>query len=141
MLLPYEWFQKLGPLDERYARHDGYLFTLGLARHCKFVYVPEPIAEYRIHPVSVSRVASRRERLQDLEGVYADVLTAIAHLPAETQREIKQHWYTKLLRRRVRAEIDEGRRFKAISTLVYGIASHPRSIGDTWHLAQLILRT
>jgi hypothetical protein len=140
MLMPLEEVEQAGWLDERFGIHDGYLMTLRLAQRLRFAYVAEPTVEYRIHPVSVSRVATRRARLHDLEAVYQEVLNAAAQLPPKESARIRAAWQWKLLKRRIRAEADEGRRVKALTRLLYGTVSHPANMRDSWQLARWILK-
>jgi glycosyltransferase involved in cell wall biosynthesis len=134
MLMRLDLVQRAGYMDESHPKYDGYLLSLSLARLTRFVYTFEPLAEYRVHAQGDSRSFSSREGLRHLMGAHEAARRQTADLPAESQRQIEAAWRRKLLRQQVRAELDEGRRFRAMLHIVRALAANPAIVRDAGQL-------
>lgn len=135
MLIPYDLIEAAGFLDPRFPKHDGFILTLHLAKMAQFAYVPEPLAEYRVHEEGDSKSFSARARLGYLEGVYSEVIRLTQHLPPRELRRIKTAWHLRLLHRSMNADLEERRRVRAWFRALAGLIRHPRSIRELLRLA------
>lgn len=105
MLASRKLAEQIGFLDSRFPKHDGYIFTLRLARHTPFAYVGEPLAEYRVHPAGDSKTFNAYDRLDYLTSVADEVFRLVDDLPPEDVQRIRAIWFYRLLRARFRADI------------------------------------
>ncbi|RME59922.1 glycosyltransferase [Candidatus Parcubacteria bacterium] len=104
MLAPRQLAEQVGFLDKRYPKHDGYIFTLRLARKARFVYVAEPLAEYRVHPAGDSKTFNDRQRLAYLDSVAEEVFRLVDGIPPQDVQRIRAIWFYRLLRLRFRID-------------------------------------
>ena len=138
MLIRYDLMQRAGFLDERFPKHDGFILTLRLAKYSKFTYVLEPLAEYRVHEKGDSKSLSTRERLHYLEDVFLEVLKLAEDLPPQEIQWIKTVWFWKLLRWRVLADVEQGKRMKALSHIARGFIRNPGRVRNAWDLVRQV---
>jgi len=92
MLIDFSLLKKVGFLDERFPKYDGYELTLRLAKESPFYYISEPLVDYRVHAESDSRKLSVEQHLRDLRGIYQKMQPLIAHLSKDNKGEIKKSW-------------------------------------------------
>jgi glycosyltransferase involved in cell wall biosynthesis len=137
MLIPYDLIETAGYLDPRFPKHDGFILTLHLAKMAQFAYVPEPLAEYRVHEEGDSRSFSARARLGYLEDVYSEVIRLTKRLPPTELRRIKTAWHLRLLHRRMIADLEEHQRVRAWLRATASLFRHPSSIRE---LLRLVFR-
>lgn len=140
MLIRYDLMQRIGFLDERFPKHDGFILTLRMAKYSKFVYVFEPLAEKRQHEEGDSRSFSARERLHYLRDVFLEVLKLTKDLPFQEIRRVRTEWFWNLLRWQILADIEEHRKIKALWHLAHGFARNPIGVRNAWHLARQVFR-
>jgi GT2 family glycosyltransferase len=126
MLIRYSLLQSVGLLDERFPKHDGFVLTLRLAKRSEFVYVFEPLAEYRVYEGSDSGTFSNAQRRRYLENVYTEVLELSQGLPPQEIQQIKAAWSWRFVRLQMATEIEKGNRMKALWHLGSAIVHNPR---------------
>jgi hypothetical protein len=125
MLIRYNLIQRVGLLDERFPKHDGFVLTLRLAKRSEFVYVLEPLAEHRVYEGSDSGTFSNAQRRHYLEDVYKEVLKLSQDLPPQEIRQIKAAWSWRFARLQMTTEIEKGNRMGALLCLGGAIAHSP----------------
>ena len=125
-----------GCFDERFIHHDGFILTLRLARLTKFVYVPEPVMEKRIHLGGFSKTISRQERIACFEDVLAEILRLATHLPKSERQTIEEVWLRKILKLRISEDLSEGRKLEAAREVVRNFAWSMRRIRTLWNLTR-----
>jgi glycosyltransferase involved in cell wall biosynthesis len=128
MLMRRDLVAEAGFLDERFPRHDGFVLTARLAQACRFQYVAEPLAEYRVHAGGDSRGISPRERAERLAAVWDEVRLLAASRPRRVCRAIDAAWRARLAEWRLRADLLEGRRARALGQLLAAGVRHPASL-------------
>jgi glycosyltransferase involved in cell wall biosynthesis len=135
MLGRYDLIKAAGFLDERFPMHDGFILSVRLAKLTRIVYIPEPLVEKREHVGGVSKALSNRQKAQYFEDVFSEVATLTSHLPPWQQRRITKVWSRKLLTPRVMAEVEAGRKWKALRDVARAFASDP---GNSRNVRSLI---
>jgi glycosyltransferase involved in cell wall biosynthesis len=140
MLARYDLVREAGFFDERFFHHDGFVLTLRLAKLTRFVYVPEPLMEKRVHLGGFSKTISYQERILCFEDILPEIIRLSSELPQSEIQRIKRIWLRKLLKLQVWAAIEEGRRSEALSHVIRGFARDPRNIRTLWSLFRRSLR-
>lgn len=125
MVASYSLAQQVGFLDARFPKHDGFIFTLRLARLCEFAYTQEPLAEYRIHPRGDSKSFDTIARLNYLRQVSDETANICQDLPLLQQRTVAAVWHYRLLRWQFRADRTRGRLWPSIWQMSSSILCHP----------------
>jgi GT2 family glycosyltransferase len=90
MLINCEVLKKVGGLDHRFPKYDGFDLTVRLAKEGPFAYVPAPLVKYRVHPEGDSRSLGIQEHFSDLQGIFAKMSPLLDDIPEEVRRKIKQ---------------------------------------------------
>lgn len=139
MIARYDLIKAAGLLDPAFYHHDGFILSLRLAKLTQFVYVAEPLMEKREHPEGTSKGISRRERVRCFEDVLSEVLGVTAELPAPQKRRIKEIWFQTILRQRVLAELEAGKKSTALLYVAKSFARDPRRISALWKLTRQIM--
>ena len=134
MLMRYDLLKKAGFLDVRFPKHDGFILTLKLAKESPFIYVPEPLTEYRVHEQGDSRSFSGLDRYDYLNAVYQKVLELIKDLPPDQMERIHAQWFWRLLYRRMQAEREQGAPGKALMLFLKTFIQNPGRIRHLLHL-------
>jgi glycosyltransferase involved in cell wall biosynthesis len=96
MLIDYRVLREVGLMDEAFPKYDGFDLTVRLAKRCGFVYVPEPLTEYRVYPTSDSKGLSPKDHLRDLQGIFKKVEPLLTDLPPKERSEITALWLQQL---------------------------------------------
>ena len=135
MLGRYDLIKAAGFLDGRFPMHDGFILSVRLAKFTQFVYIAEPLIEKREHVGGVSKALSNRQKAQYFEDVFSEVATLTSHLPRWQQRRIKKVWSRQLLKPRVMAEVEGGRKWKALLDVARAFATDP---GNSRNVRRLI---
>lgn len=120
--------RRIGLLDRRFRNHDGYIFTLKLAQQSGYSYILDPLVEYRVHSLSMSRLLKSSDRLRDLQDVFSETIQICSRLNNNQLREIRSIWYARLLRLQVRSDIEAGKPISGLWKGVKGMVSHPSFI-------------
>ncbi|HXL26958.1 MAG TPA: hypothetical protein VN952_09755 [Chthoniobacterales bacterium] len=123
MIGRYDLIKAAGFLDERFPVHDGFILSVRLAKLTR--YIPEPLVEKREHVGGVSKALSNRQNARYLEDVFSEVATITSHLLRWQQRRIKKVWSRMLLNPRVMAEVEAGRKWKALLDIARAFARDP----------------
>jgi len=131
MLIDYNLLQKVGFLDARFPKYDGFELTVRLAKRGQFIYLPEPLVEYRVHPASDSRGLKTRDRLHDLEGIYRKMLPLLSDVPESERKEIMTTWSRLLFEFRIREAMEGGKKAKAFLMTLLAI---PRGSANRDHI-------
>lgn len=113
MLIKYDLLKKIGFLDERFPKYDGFELSIELSKRCEFVYIGKPLVEYRVHPESDSKGLTPKEHLHDLEGIYQKIHPLLADISVADKNIIEKGWSKLLLRWRVREAINSGKKVRA----------------------------
>ena len=108
MLIDYQLLKDIGFFDERFPKYDGFDLTLQLAARCQFIYLPEPLVDYRVHDTSDSTGLKPQAHLHDLEGIYQKLTPLLESLPANEQDLIQRAWAKRLFRWRIFEAIQQG---------------------------------
>ena len=101
MLIEYRLLKDIGFFDERLLNYDGFDLTVQLAARCQFVYLPEPLVDYRVHDMSESTHLKPQAHLHDLEGIYQKLTPLLEALPADEHHYVHQAWEKRLFRWRI----------------------------------------
>lgn len=139
MLMDYALLREIGFMDEGFPKYDGFDLTLRLAKRCQFVYVPEPLVEYRVHSASDSKGLEASDHLHDLEAIYEKMLPWLSDLPVVETEEIVKTWYLRLLRFRVRDALERGNRFKAYWMILLEMVKGQVSLQDWRQMLTLVV--
>jgi len=127
MLIDYNLLQDVGFLDARFPKYDGFELTVRLAKRGYFVYVPEPLVEYRVHPASDSKGLKTRDRLDDLEGIYRKMVPLLSDLSAPERKDIVSAWSRQLFELHICETVERGEKGKAflitLSSMFRGVAN------------------
>ncbi|MEP0812124.1 glycosyltransferase family 2 protein [Trichocoleus sp. ST-U2] len=92
MVIDYSLLQKVGFMDERFPKYDGFDLTVRLAKQAQFAYVSEALVEKREYPTSDSKRLAAEEHLHDLEGIYEKILPLLEDIPIAEKRNIQEIW-------------------------------------------------
>jgi hypothetical protein len=106
MIAPLDQVKRIGGLDKRYPKHDGFILTLQLAKIVSYAYVPEPLAEYRLHTGGDSKTYGSTARVGYLESVYERVQDLCDELTPKERKFIDAIWFYRLLRWSWRSNIE-----------------------------------
>jgi glycosyltransferase involved in cell wall biosynthesis len=135
MIGRYDLIKAAGFLDERFPLHDGFVLTARLAKRTRFIYLPEPLMEKREHKGGVSKALSSRQRARYFEDVATEVFEVTSHLPHGQRRRIIKVWSRQILNPRVMAELEAGRKWKALLDIARAFARDP---GNSRNVRSLI---
>ncbi len=138
LMVRYDLVKAVGLFDEGFNHHDGFIFTLRLAKFTQFVYVPEPLMEKRTHPGGFSKTISRQERIRCFEDVLAEILRLSTHLPKAETRVIEEVWLRKILKLRVSEALAAGRKSEALWQVTQNFTWSTRRIGTLWNLTKQV---
>jgi glycosyltransferase involved in cell wall biosynthesis len=100
LVAPYHLIKAAGMFDPNFFHQDGYILTLRLARMAKFVYVPEPLMEKRMHEAGTSKTISVNERIQCFEDIASEVAQLSMNLPPVEQQRIRRIWAERIAKLR-----------------------------------------
>jgi GT2 family glycosyltransferase len=129
MLIDYPLLRKIGFFDVDLPHYDGFELTLRLARQTQFVYLPEPLLDYRMHNTSSSTGLKAKIHLHDLRSIYKIMTPWLRELrPGERERIVKI-WQQRLLRFQLRDAREKKSRMKAYAVLLLIIMRRNRGIG------------
>jgi hypothetical protein len=131
----YDLIKAVGFFDERFPLHDGFILSVRLAVFTRFVYIPEPLMEKREHAAGVSKTLSNRQRARFFEDIAAEVIQLTKHLPPWQRRHIKKAWSRRLLNSRVMAQVENGRKWKALLDMTRAFVRDP---GNSRNLRRLL---
>jgi glycosyltransferase involved in cell wall biosynthesis len=134
MLIDYDLLQEAGFLDVRFPMYDGFDLTVRLAKRCQFLYIPEPLVEYRVYPASASKVLKAKGHLHDLEGIYSKMLSLLSDLPDSDRKEIMAAWSRRIAEFRIREAMEEGEKAKAF---LMALVAMSRGFADRNHLGNM----
>jgi len=135
MIGRYDLIKAAGFLNERFPAHDGFILTVHLAKLTRFVYIPEPLVEKRDHPGGDSKRHSSSETASYFEDVATEVFKVTSHLPPWQRRRIRKVWSRQILNPRVLAELETGRKWKALLDISVAFARDP---GNSRNVRSLI---
>jgi glycosyltransferase involved in cell wall biosynthesis len=88
LIVDYQAVKDAGFMDERFPRYDGLWLTIKLAATCKIAYVNDILLDKRDHATSDSKTLSTHERMQDLTGIYRDLLPLLPLHASEEERAL-----------------------------------------------------
>lgn len=100
LVAPFDLVKTAGTFDPNFYHQDGYILTLRLAKLAKFVYLPEPLMEKRMHGGGTSKTISTPERLRCFQDIALEVARLSADLPPEEQQRIKHIWAERITKLR-----------------------------------------
>ena len=100
LVAPYQLVREAGMFDPKFFHQDGYILTLRLATMARFIYVPEPLMEKRMHEGGTSKTISINERIQCFEDIAAEVARRSTRLPLPEQQRINQIWADRIAKLR-----------------------------------------
>ena len=112
MIIDYNLLKSIGFFDEKIPKYDGFDLTVRLAKICRYSYIDEPIAEYRVHPLSDSKTLKAKDHLHDLGIIYNKMLPLLKDLPKIQKKEIEKVWYQMLLRIYSNDTVEAGNKIK-----------------------------
>ncbi len=115
MLINYQLLREIGFFDERFPKYDGFDLTIQLAARCDFVYLSEPLVDYRVHDTSDSTRLKAQAHLHDLEGIYQKLIPLLDKLSTDEQHQIRLAWAKRLFRWRIFEAIQTGNIVRAIA--------------------------
>jgi len=136
MLARYDLVKAAGLFDENFLHHDGFILSLRLAKLTKFVYLPEPLMEKRVHLGGFSKTISRQERIRCFEDVLSEVVRLSSNVPHFEMRRIEEIWFRRLLELQVLAAMEDGKKLKALLHVTRGFVRGPRHIRTLWSLVR-----
>lgn len=108
MLMDYALLQKVGFLHEELPSYDGFELTVRLAKYSQFIYISEPLVDYRVHDTSYQKGMKAKDHLRDLQMIYKRMLPWLTDLPVVEKKRIVREWHERLLRFRLRQATDQG---------------------------------
>ncbi len=141
MLIECNLLQKVGFLDERFPKYDGFELTVRLAKRSQFVYVPQPLVEYRVHPSGDSRSLKGKDHLHDLEGIYRKNMPLLDDVGDAERRDIQRKLsrrIAEIAKRAAREEIEKGNRRAAFKYWLKSIRYAPNNFASKL-AAQILL--
>ena len=99
MIIRRDLLSQIGNLDKTFPKHDGFILCLRLATLTHFRYLPEPLAEYRIHPRGDSKSFDRSAKIFYLSDVMNEVyrLSMSQPLSQEQMDKITRAWQFRML--------------------------------------------
>jgi len=118
MLIDYTLLREIGFLNVDLPHYDGFELTLRLARQAPFVYLFDPLLEYRTHNTSSSSGLKAKTHVHDLDLIYRLLKPWLTVLPPEARERIITQWQQRLLRFRLRAACEEKSRVRAYAVLL-----------------------
>jgi len=104
MLTRTDLMRRVGGMDPRFPKHDGYVCSLRLARQTRFAYVDECLVIKRDHPEGDSKSFGLVERRRYLTDVFEAVKDEIVHLTPAEQASAVEWWRNRL--RKIDERID-----------------------------------
>jgi glycosyltransferase involved in cell wall biosynthesis len=131
LLVRREQLEAAGFLDERFPKFDGFVLTLRLARATRFAYVPEPIAEYRVHAAGDSRGIRPAEMVLHLEAVWHEVERVCAGLSRGERVVLQKAWSRRLLQWSIESDLAGRQRLRAAFRLFAATLRDPAVAGIT----------
>lgn len=130
MLIDYTVLEDVGYLDARLPKYDGFDLTVQLTKRSQFAYVPDPLAEYRIHPTSDSKGYGAEVHLYDLDRIYEKLLPLLADLSIAEKHDIKKSWSHLFFRLRLRETLERGASVEALFVSLLGLGRGSANLGD-----------
>jgi glycosyltransferase involved in cell wall biosynthesis len=100
LVAPFQLVKRVGMFDKNFFHQDGYILTLRLAKLAKFIYVPEPLMEKRMHPGGTSKTISPNERIECYEEIVKEVVRQANHLPKTEQDRLETIWRDRIVKLR-----------------------------------------
>jgi glycosyltransferase involved in cell wall biosynthesis len=100
LVAPCQLIRRAGMFDPKFFHQDGYVLTLRLATMAKFIYVPEPLMEKRMHPGGTSKTISVNERIQCFEDIAAEVARLATRLSRTEEQRINRIWAERIAKLR-----------------------------------------
>ena len=128
MMIRYDLVKKIGFFEERFPKYDGFILTLRLAKLSEFIYIFSPLAEKRDHKKGASKSFSARENFHYREDVCKEVLNFTSDLSPQKIKQINDEWFWDLAISRILAEIEEGKRTKALFYIFRIFIRRPKHI-------------
>lgn len=117
MVINHQLFKSIGFFDERFPKYDGFDLTLQLAARCQFIYLSEPLVDYRVHSTSDSTQLKAEAHLHDLEGIYQKLTPLLNRFSSDEQKSIHHAWAKRLFRWRIFDAIQQGHIIHAVALI------------------------
>ena len=141
MIGRYDLIRQAGFLDETFPQHDGLVLTLRLATLTQFIYIDAPLMEKRDHAGGDSKlVRSNRLRAGYFEDILAEISKLTSSLPTWQKRQITKIWSRKSLSLQVMAEVEEGRKCKALFHIARALVRDPGNKRGIRNLIKKVLK-
>jgi glycosyltransferase involved in cell wall biosynthesis len=138
MVIDYALIKDIGFLDERFPSYDGYELTIRLAKRCHFVYVSEPLVEYRFHDASYQKGLKTKKQLHELEAIYEKMAPLMSNLSGATRNQIISSWGRRLFQLRVRDAIECENKAKVFITTLSALANGYANRGDLRQITAML---
>jgi glycosyltransferase involved in cell wall biosynthesis len=110
-LINREAWQSIGPYDPSLSLYEDYDMLIRLTKRLRVVYRDEPLSEYRLHEVGLSR-ASAAKHLAALNYIYEKnrpLLDGVSRASASEVEEKLRQWMARIARRGVEEDIEDAR--------------------------------
>jgi glycosyltransferase involved in cell wall biosynthesis len=110
-LINREAWQSIGVFDPSLLLYEDYDMLIRLTRYLRVVYHDEPLSEYRLHEVGLSR-ASAAEHLAALNYIYEKNRSLLNGLSSASAREVEgklRAWMARIARRGLEEAMEEAR--------------------------------
>jgi len=107
LVAPTALVKKIGGLNSKFPKHDGYIYTLQLSQGSQFIYIDEPVMDHRDYSFSDSKSFSKKQALEYLSDVYEKVSELMKNVPAHDKKNIEIAWNRKINRVTRKALIEE----------------------------------
>jgi glycosyltransferase involved in cell wall biosynthesis len=97
MIMDFRQLKRVGFLDKRFPRYDGFDLTVRLARQGRIGYIFESLAEYRVYPLSDSKGLKAIDHIRDLEGILKKMKPWWADLPEIQIQNLQDIWSRRMV--------------------------------------------
>lgn len=107
-----EAWQAIGLYDPNLSLYEDYDMLIRLTRHLRVVYYDEPLSEYRLHEVGLSR-AGATEHLAALNYIHEKNKPLLDHVDPAASKEVERKlgvWMARIAERAVDEAIDDAQR-------------------------------
>jgi len=110
-LINREAWQSIGLYDPNLSIYEDYDMLVRLTKRLRVVYSDEPLSEYRLHEVGLSR-ASADKHLAAVEYIYEKNLPLLSGVSSASTREVEGklgEWRARIARRAVEEAVEDAR--------------------------------
>jgi glycosyltransferase involved in cell wall biosynthesis len=106
----YKWFKEVGFYDPNFAMYHDWELRIRLTKHCRAVYCPEILSEYRIHGGGISKSEPARH-LEEGQRVYITNCSLLEDLSKQDRVTIEKNlssWKAHFVYEQAKRELEKG---------------------------------